>query len=53
MTISGQLRRSTTDKVIGDVYGGLARYFAIVAGLVRVGGRVLGGRSDYARAGLF
>ena len=37
MTTTNQLRRSTTDKIIGGVCGGLARFFNIDAGLLRVG----------------
>lgn len=37
MTAQGELRRSTTDRIIGGVCGGLARYFQIDTGLLRVG----------------
>lgn len=37
MTSTNELRRSTTDRVIGGVCGGLARFFQIDSGLLRVG----------------
>lgn len=37
MTTANELRRSTTDRIIGGVCGGLARFFQIDAGLLRVG----------------
>jgi phage shock protein PspC (stress-responsive transcriptional regulator) len=37
MTTGNELRRSTTDRIIGGVCGGLARYFQIDTGLLRVG----------------
>ncbi|MEZ4733978.1 MAG: PspC domain-containing protein [Caldilineaceae bacterium] len=37
MTSTNELRRSTTDRIIGGVCGGLARFFQIDAGLLRVG----------------
>lgn len=37
MTTQGELRRSTTDRIIGGVCGGLARYFQVDTGLLRVG----------------
>lgn len=37
MTTTNELRRSTTDRIIGGVCGGLARFFQIDTGLLRVG----------------
>ncbi|MEZ4869597.1 MAG: PspC domain-containing protein [Caldilineaceae bacterium] len=41
ITTNNELRRSLTDKVIGGVCGGLARYFHIDASLLRVGWALL------------
>lgn len=37
MTSTSELRRSTTDRMISGVCGGLARYFQIDSSLLRVG----------------
>lgn len=36
MSMSGTLSRSSTDKVLGGVAGGIARYIGVDAGIVRI-----------------